>query len=43
MKLYQTVGQNTDGTMSQKAIADELDDKVEVTLNASEELLIFTY
>ena len=42
MRLYQTVGQNTDGTMSQKAILDELDDKVEVTLNASEELLVFT-
>lgn len=42
MKLYQSIGKNTDGTMSQKAIADELDDKIEITLNASEELLIFT-
>ena len=42
MKLYQTVGDNTDGTMSQKAIADELDDKFEVTLNIGEEMLIFT-
>lgn len=42
MKLYQTIGQNTDGTMSQKAIADELDDKFEVTLNIGEEMLIFT-
>ena len=42
MKLYNEVGTNSDGTMTQKAIADELDDKVEVTLNIEEELLIFT-
>lgn len=42
MKLYQTTGQNVDGTMSQKAITDELDDKVEATVNMDEELLIFT-
>ena len=41
MKLYQSIGLNTDGTMSQKAILEELDDKVEVTLDASEELLVF--
>lgn len=42
MKLYQTTGQNTDGTMSQKAITDELDDKVEATVNTEEELLILS-
>lgn len=42
MKLYDTLGDNTDGTMTQKAITDELDDKVEITLNIEEELLIFT-
>ena len=42
MKLYQSTGAHTDGTMTQKAISDELDDKVEITLNASEEMLIFT-
>jgi hypothetical protein len=42
MKLYSTTGQNEDGTMTQKAISDELDDKVEVTLNIEEELIIFT-
>ena len=42
MKLYQSIGRHTDGTMSQKAIADELDDKVEIALNAAEELLIFS-
>jgi hypothetical protein len=43
VKLYDTTGINTDGTMTQKAITDELDDKVEVELNQAEELLIFTY
>lgn len=43
MKLYDTVGNNEDGTMTQKAITDELDDKVEIQLNKDEELLIFTY
>lgn len=42
MKLYNTIGSNTDGTMTQKAITDELDDKVEVTVNSDEELIIFT-
>ena len=41
MKLYSTTGYNEDGTMSQKAITDDLDDKVEVTLNIEEELIIF--
>ena len=41
MKLYDTLGDNTDGTMTQKAITDELDDKVEIALNKEEELLIF--
>ena len=43
MKLYDTLGQNTDGTMTQKAITDELGEKVEIELNTDEELLIFTY
>ena len=42
MKLYDSVGQNTDGTMTQKAITDELDDKVEISLNLEEEMLIFS-
>ena len=42
MKLYDSIGQNTDGTMTQKAITDELDDKVEISLNLDEEMLIFT-
>lgn len=42
MKLYQTTGQNIDGTMSQKAITDELDDKVEAMVKPDEEMLIFS-
>jgi hypothetical protein len=42
MKLYSTTGQNTDGTMTQKAITDELNEKVEIALNIEEELIIFT-
>ena len=43
MKLYSTTGQNIDGTMTQKAITDELNEKVEITLNTAEELIIFSY
>lgn len=43
MRLYNTIGYNTDGTMTQKAITDELNEKVEVQFNQDEELLIFTY
>jgi hypothetical protein len=42
MKLYNSIGDNTDGTMTQKAITDELDDKVEISLNLEEETLIFS-
>ena len=40
VKLYDTVGQNTDGTMTQKAITDELDEKVEMRVDKEEETLI---
>ncbi len=42
MKLYSTTGENEDGTMTQKAITTELNEKVEVTLNIEEELIIFS-
>ena len=42
MKLYSTTGQSEDGTMTQKAITDELNEKVEITLNIEEELIIFS-
>ena len=41
VKLYQGLGNNTDGTISQKIITEELDDKVEIKLNHEEETLIF--
>ena len=42
MKLYDTLGQNTDGTMTQKAIKTELDKKVGVEVNNATNTLIFT-
>lgn len=41
MKLYSVTGQNIDGTMTQKAITDELDDKIEMQVNVDEEMIIF--
>ena len=40
MKLYDEVGQNTDGTMTQKAITDNLNKKVEISLE--EETVVFS-
>lgn len=41
MKLYSTTGQNVDGTMTQKAITDELDEKIEMQVDVDEEMIIF--
>jgi aromatic ring hydroxylase len=41
MKLYDVVGENTDGTMTQKAISDELAKKFEIEISSDEELIIF--
>ncbi len=41
IKMYNTVGENTDGTMSQKAITNELNNKVEVTFDVNNETLSF--
>lgn len=40
VRLYGTTGQNTDGTMTQKAITDELNKKV--SLNISNNTLVFS-
>lgn len=40
IKLYNSMGSNADGTMTQKAISDELKDKVEISLDTQEELII---
>lgn len=42
LKLYNEVGDNVDGTMTQKAITEELNTKVELTLKEEEELVIFS-
>ena len=42
MKLYSTTGDNEDGTMTQRAITKELSEKVELTINLDEEMIIFT-
>ena len=42
MKLYNTTGQNVDGTMTQKSITDELDLRFKTDIDAGNELLIFT-
>jgi hypothetical protein len=41
-KLYATTGSAEDGTMTQKAIKTELDKKVGVSINAAQEMLVFT-
>ena len=43
MRLYNTVGQNIDGTMTQKAITDELDLRYKANIDSDEELLIFSF
>ena len=43
MKLYSTTGQNTDGTMTQKAITDELNKKVSDWQVVEEETLSLTW
>ena len=43
VKLYGTTGQNIDGTMTQKAITDELDLRYKATIDSSDELLVFSF
>ena len=43
VKLYSTTGQNTDGTMTQKAITDELDLRYKATIDSGNELLVFSF
>ena len=43
VKLYDTVGQNTDGTMTQKAITDELDLRYKAEIDSDNELLVFSF
>lgn len=41
-KLYDTTGGNTDGSMTQKSITNELNKKVQATFDATQNLLIFS-
>lgn len=41
MKLYSTTGENVDGTMTQKAITDELNTKVSASVNLEDEIVVF--
>lgn len=43
VKLYATTGQNTDGTMTQKAITDELDLRYKASIDSDDELLVFSF
>lgn len=43
VKIYNSIGENTDGTMTQKAITDELKARCKTSIEANEELLIFSY
>ena len=43
VKLYGTTGQNTDGTMTQKAITDELDLRYKASIDSNDELLVFSF
>ena len=42
VKLYNTTGENTDGTMTQKAITEELNARYKISANYEEEALILT-
>lgn len=41
VKLYDTVGQNVDGTMTQRAITNELNEKFEMDVVEEEEMIVF--
>lgn len=43
VKLYSTTGQNIDGTMTQKAITDELDLRYKASIDSNDELLVFSF
>lgn len=42
VKLYDTKGNNIDGTITQKLFTDEIDKKVEININTEDELIIFS-
>ena len=42
VKLYNTKGNNIDGTITQKLFTDEIEKKVEININTEDELIIFS-
>lgn len=42
VKLYNTLGQNIDGTLTQKAITDEFNTRYKTSIKSDEEMLIFS-
>jgi len=43
VKLYNETGYNIDGTMTQKAITDELDLRYKAEIDSNNELLVFSF
>lgn len=43
MKLYDTLGQNTDGTITQRLFTDEINQKIEMDVVPEDEMLIFDH
>ena len=43
MKLYNTLGQNTDGTITQRLFTDEINQKIEMDVVPEDEMLIFDH
>lgn len=43
VKLYDTTGYNIDGTMTQKAITDELELRYKAEIDSNNELLVFSF
>lgn len=43
VKIYNVIGSNEDGTMTQKAITKELSDKIEMDVQEEEEMLVLDY
>ena len=41
MKLYDQLGQNVDGTMTQRSITNELNEKFEMDVIEEEEMIVF--
>lgn len=41
VKLYDSLGKNTDGAMTQRAVSDELNQKIEVEFIKDQEMLVF--